>query len=212
MRLLIPTVIAIAFSFPLHAAAQESIVAGGYGAGMMSFGAMNQPVAERPAVGFADGWVMTGSLEQRVGVLGGRATIGFTQRPFEGTGEALNINAWMGDFGAVLHPLGNLDIPFSPFAAAGIGFVRYGFGTGDPIVYHEAGAIYPGEEQARWAWTAGGGVDIAIPAFPGSTPVAIRGEFQHQAVQRSHFTDLDGAWYGGMSNQRFTLGLLAFVH
>jgi hypothetical protein len=195
-----------------QAAGGESVVAGSYGVGLVSFGALNQPADERPAVGLSDGWIMTGSIEQRFGLVGGRASIGFTQRPFEGRGEALDINAWMGDAGVILHPLAAVGVPFSPFATAGLGFVRYGFGTGDPIVMREAEAIYPGEEQARWTWTAGGGVDIAVPALSGATPIAIRGEFQHQAVQQSHFTDLEGAWHGPVSNQRFTLGLLAFVH
>jgi len=193
-------------------AAQESIVAGSYGGGVMSFGALNDPTAERPAVGLADGWIMTASGEQRFGVIGGRASLGVTQRPFTGTGETLDINAWMGDAGLILHPFGQTNPPLSPFGAAGLGFVRYGFGTGDPVVMQDAGAVYPGEEQARWMWTVGGGIDVAVPGVSPRAPIAIRAEFQRQTVPRSHFTTLDGDWHGSVANQRFTIGLLGFVH
>ena len=179
---------------------------------MVWFGDLNRSNEDFTPVGLSDGWIMTGHVEQRWGLIGARGSAGFTRQPLQGVGDSPNVDTWMGEAGIVVHPLaatGNA-IGISPFGALGLGFVRYGFGRGEPVIFPEAGAMYAGDDQARFAWSAGGGVDVPLPLI-GGVPTAIRVEFQQQTLPRSHFETLGGERHGPVHNRRLTLGLLGYA-
>jgi len=198
---------------PAESSAQESIISAGIGGGMVWFGDLNQPTEELTPVGLGDGWIVTGKVEQRWGVIGARGSIGYTRQPIQGVGDAPGVDAWTGDVGLVIHPLARAgeELGVSPFGTAGIGFARYGFGRGEPVLFPEAGAMYPGDDQARLAWTAGGGIDFPLPLPAAMPPTALRIEFQQQTVPRSHFTALDGERHGSVHNRRITIGLMGYA-
>jgi hypothetical protein len=144
------------------------------------------------------------------GRLGTRLSAAFTQRPLQLGDEPRDINTWLVDLSLMLRLLppreGNT---IAPFLSAGGGFVHYGLGVGPALPIEEAGVVYPGDNQLRFAVVGGGGVDILPRGLQfARTPLGLRLEVANHVTLRSPFETFEGERLGPIHNLRFGASLI----
>jgi hypothetical protein len=193
--------------------AQHFNVVGGYGAGMINFGAFNPDAGEATELTLDPGLVFTvfGESLSAGGRAGLRLNGAFSQRPLEFAGDARNINTWLVDASVVLRPLplaeGRL---ISPFVSAGGGVISYSLGrTGRPVVVSEANVVYPGNNERQWMLVGGAGIDVLFgDARLFGTPLGLRLEVANHVTLRSPFETFEGERLGPIHNLRFGASLI----
>jgi hypothetical protein len=194
---------------PLGAQGYSGVV--GYGGGAAWFGDFTE---SGPALALDDGWLAhaQGEYFMAGGRLGARLGAAFTQRPFQAPDRARDINTWMFDAAATLRPLPlRRGSAVSPFLAAGVGVISYGFGEGTPVEFEGADAVYPGDTRRQLTAVGGVGLDL-VPRFSlFDTPLGLRLEVADHVALESPFESLDGEAHGPVHNVRVTIGLIGLV-
>lgn len=195
---------------PLGAQAYDGAI--GYGGGGVWFGEFNEGGT---SLALDDGWLA--SLQGEYYVWGGRSGLrlgaAFTQRPFQAPDGARDINTWLFDASVLFRPLPARPdrAGISPYLAVGGGLVNYDFGEGLPLTFPDAEAVYPGDNEMKWAAVGAVGIDLVPRLRFLDTPLGIRLEVADHVVIDSPFESFDGESFGPVHNVRVTLGLIGLV-
>jgi hypothetical protein len=196
--------------------AQDHRFGAGYHAGAVWFSPLN-PDAQQVGgetvsdIELAPGWVAGLQFENWFGSgrAGGRIGAAFTTRNLSIPGEAdRDVDVWMLDAAFMLRLLGphRLNV-VAPYIVGGAGLVGYGLRS-DVETHIPAGAVYDGDNDARFAPMGGIGFDILTGWRWDDEPIGIRIEATDHVMLESPFRDIEtGDRLGMIHNIRVTLGL-----
>lgn len=190
---------------------QDHNTVSGFGAGLVSFGALNPGAGGAelaldagPVVTiFGEGWMYGG----RVGM---RLNGAFTQRPLQFGEETRDLATWMADVSLALRPLPAAEgRPVLPFVSAGVGAINYGFNQGPRRDFPDSNAFYPGDNERQLTVVGGAGLDI----IPGrvelfGTPLGLRLEVADHVALRSPLRGQEDERLGPVHNIRVGASLI----
>jgi hypothetical protein len=96
-----------------------------------------------------------------------------------------------------------------PYLSGGVGFSRWGLGSGDPTTFGAAGATYDGKESFDLLIPFSVGLDFITPWRWGEGPMVVRIEGRDHLQLKSPFdpVDPDQGDFGMIHNFGLVLGL-----
>lgn len=144
------------------------------------------------------------------GRVGGRINGALGQSPFSAPDRPTrDIGYWLADAALLLRFLpAEPGRSVAPFISAGAGVVKYRLGSGEPVQFPGAGAVFHGDDRVLFAVTGGLGFDIRTPLSWDGEPIFVRLEGTDHVALESPFREPDtGDRYGVVHNARVTLGL-----
>ncbi len=211
MRVALMTALAIAGATP--AAAQDYSYSAAWNAGAIGFTKLNGNSASggvelKPSVSWVAGlqaehWLGWGQLGLRFEGAYSRSPMTVPGGPDRSLGMAL------GDVGLLLRLVparpGNT---VAPYVGVGGGFMYYGLGAGDSILYPAANAKYKGGNHLEPALVGSFGVDVLTSMRWDDDPVGIRIEAS-DLIARSPFKPLTGSSFSPVHTARVLLGVFA---
>jgi hypothetical protein len=202
---------------PAAVAAQDYRYSAGYNAGAVYFTNLNPsaPTIEGQAardITLETTWVMGLQFEQWFGSgrLGARIEGAVTESNLEVPGRTpRDVGVWLADVSLLLRVLSaDPENTVAPYIRGGVGLVGYGLGDGDVLNYLPAGAVYDGNDAARFSPIAGIGFDIMTGWRWDDEPIGFRIEATDHMALESPFRDFGtGERFGMIHNVRVTLGI-----
>ncbi len=196
------------------AAAQDYSSTVDYYGGAIFFGKWNGSGSGTFAMQPSAGWVVGLQAEKWLGSgqLGLRFNTAYTKRPLSlPEGRDRNLAIGLGDVGLVLHLLPVSSGPtVAPYLSVGGGFVYYGLGAGEPILFPTANAKYEGGGHLEPAAAGAFGIDIPTGLRWDEDVVGVRLEVGDH-VTRSPLKPITGSDFSPVHNVRVLLGIFAGV-
>ena len=144
------------------------------------------------------------------GNVGLRGQGGFSRQTLPWTQGDRFIHTYSGDLSLMLRPVGAAPgRTLLPYISGGVGFARWGLGSGEPTTFAAAGATYSGEETFHLLVPASLGFDYILPWKWGEGPMVIRLEGRDHIQLKSPFDPVDPAQgdFGMIHNYGLVLGL-----
>lgn len=209
--------LALAAALPAGAAAQDHRNGAGFYAGGVYYTQLNPSPGTINGLSARDltldpSWLIGLQFEQwwGSGRVGGRLNAALTESGLEVPGRSpRDIGFWLADASFLLRFLSaQPDRSVAPFISAGVGVVKYKLGDGDVLQYTPSGAVFDGDDKARFAVNGGIGFDIRTGWSWDGDPIWVRLEGSDNIALNSPLYELEGGdRYGLVHNVRVTLGV-----